>query len=369
MLFINSNPTASRTLHITGSSIPIYVTPNITTNALGYVTSSMTGSDGHIYVVGNANQLIGQAIVQCPVPFVLSAPSCSINGNILITSYSYNQVTVNSQNGTIFFSFPNLAAGQAIDYIYRNASSLELQTTYTESLYWSGSSSLGNNWQINNQNNAWTNGIDFSGLGMGNITQRYVTLISPQYGITCNHAPPQNGELYYFYGTGSNLIDSSSIVAMTNLAGSDVLLIQFSRSLSSQCTPSWVLPTNWQTYIPDANNSFQEPLFPCIIPNVNLGTIEVRALSSFTGLGNYEIIVDTVVPNCLFTSNTEYNPGQSGAPVMALVGGKRVFLEAIHYSDASGPMISNSTVFNFVSNSIAPQTMSVVNMSGYQSVF
>jgi hypothetical protein len=149
-----------------------------------------------------------------------------------------------------------------------------------------------------------------------------------------------------------------------------LLLITFSSSCPPICTPSWVFPTNWNEYIYDVNNTPYEPVFPCIVINANKNTVECRAWSNLnSSTTTYAIEVNGIVPDCLFTSNQSFTGGQSGTPVLTLVGGKRVLMFAFYGSNGTGPFVSNPTVFNWLSSSISPFTMSVVDLTGYQSSF
>ena len=375
MLNIVSNPAASITFHkvAPGTTLTMSI---INSNITNYIISQSltgyyTGSDGHIYVNGTLNNYYQQANLQCNQPFYLSdGNAVTISGSIVTTSQSYAIVAINTPNsGKYFFQFGQITQGQVFNYIYRNSASLEIRTTNETSAHYINSQSLGKNWySATNQQNSWTKGIDFTGLGLG-PSFRWCTLITPLHAITCNHSPPIIGETITFRDTASNVITSSTIASMSNLAGTDVQLVTFANPLPPTCTPSYVLPVSWSNYIPDCNNSLGEPVLPCIIPNGNLGTIECRGWSSFTGPWNYDITTNAAVPNCAFTSTTYYTGGESSSPCMMLIGGKRVFLYAMHWSAVSGPLISQPTIFNWLSSSISPYTMSVIDLSSYQSVF
>jgi hypothetical protein len=118
----------------------------------------------------------------------------------------------------------------------------------------------------------------------------------------------------------------------------------------------------------DVNNTFSEPVLPIFIPNHNYQTIQCMSWNYLTS-ANYEIITGGGVPNCPFSSTTLFTGGDSSAPCLMLVGGKLVYIYSLHYAQGSGPFISNSTVYNWLSNSIAPYSMSVIDLSSYQSVF
>lgn len=375
MLNIISNPLATKMIQKgppPSSSIITYVNPNITNYIISQsLTGYYTGSDGHIYVNGTLNNYYQQANLQCNQPFYLSdGNAVSINGSVVITSQSFSSVAINTPNaGQFIFQFGAITQGQLFNYIYRSSSSLEIRTTTETSAHYMASQSLGNQFNSGiNQLNCWTRGIDFTGLGIGS-SFRWCSLITPLHAITCNHSPPLINEIISFRDSASNIIASSSIASMSNLGGTDVQLVTFATPLPSTCIPSYVLPLSWSNYIPDCNNSLGEPVLACIIPNGNDGTIECRGWSGFTGPWSYEITTNALVPNCPFTSNVYYTGGESSSPCMMLMGGKRVFLYAMHWAQVAGPLISQPPIFSWLSSSIAPYTMSVVDLSSYQSTF
>ena len=326
-------------------------------------------ASGHTYVSGATASSAKQMTVYCDQSFTLAGSGIYLfSGSNAFTSQSFSTVNVNTIAGTYVLSFPAVSTASSYEYIYCDTSSFKIRTTNELAAHWNASSSLGSIFSVSNQSKCWTKGIDFTGVGKG-PTGPHITLITPLHGITCNHYLPINGEIITFYDTASNPITGGIILSQINLTGTDVQLITFTSPLPATCTPSWVLPTNWNDYIFDVNNTPYEPVLPCIVPNANLGTIEARAWWSFTSVWPYEITVVAAVPNCPVTNNTYYTSGQSGVPVMTLVGGKRVFMYAIHWSTGGGPLISQAPIFNWLTASILPYTMSVVDMSSYQNVF
>jgi hypothetical protein len=369
-LFIVSNPTGSFQLQKTGSNIPVSFNPNITVFESSQSYLLITGSDGHVHVTGSTLSTEAFSTVQSSVGFTLSSNNSNVNiiNNTVSTSQSYAQVNIHTTNyGTFNYQFPNLMAGQQYDYIYCNTSSLKIRTSTELAAHYNNSQSLGNVWSINNQHNSWTKGIDFTCIGHI-VGGSFVTLITPKHAIGINHAPPTIGQQPLFYDTGSNLITGSTITSVTNLTGSDLVLVTFDNALPSTCKPIWIFPTNWNDYILDVNNTLNEPIFPCIIPNTPAGTIECRSWSILSG-SNYEIAVNGLVPNCKFTSNQLFVSGESSTPCTTLVNGNTTFMFEVHTSVCSGPFISNITVFNWVSQSIAPYTLNILDMSSYQNHF
>lgn len=381
MITVTSNISSSQRLNKTGSLFPVVYSSSLIQNSLGQVSFLYTASDSHIHQAGTSS------VVLNTVEFSMSTGSFYLidggtkilnSGSIASTSASNATVTIVSNLGTFVYQFPQQPLVQYFDYIYCNTSSLKIRVTNNTQPFWIASASLGNafNPWYRNTNQMFLNGVDLRGLGFTyGQSYRYVSMITPQHGITCQHSPPGLGETVYFYDSASNIIQTRTILSKSHYSNTDVCLVQLNTTISAPIQPLWVFPPSWPSYIADVNNTYNEPIFPCIIPNSNKSSFEVRAWTLFTGsaFGYPEIQTNGLVSGCPFTSVQLYTGGESSSPCMALlnINGKiqAVFMYAMHYASVEGPFISQPPVFNWLTASVSPYTMSVVDMSSYQSVF
>lgn len=253
---------------------------------------------------------------------------------------------------------------------------ITLRATVSQSFqnFWSNSAGSVS-WTQTTQTGCWTAGLDFSGMGRGTNTGRWITMIAPQYGVTCNHSQPSLGEVVHYYNSNNVCVCTNGVLARTQIGSTDIELIQLSNVVPAGVTIYPVLPTNyaaydlaWQTnYNHSTDTNFLQVLsFDSVSNNMQiLGTFGYANTCdnpAYPGL--------LKITNCPFSSNGSWaNTGaQSGTPVFLLISNQLVFTGSFHCSDAECPWPAFQPNFLAIQAITGPTYPLVSDFSAFKTV-
>lgn len=256
--------------------------------------------------------------------------------------------------------------------------------------YYAGKTNILTQWtrlnagQITLNTNCWAAGLSnlltAVPVSPASTSQRFVTLMTSNYGISCAHSPPNGGDVLVYLGTNGAFQTNGVLTVLLNPTN-DLCVVKLSNAVTTGVIPMPLLPQNFRSFSAfkttsnslnnivgiavDGNGHFLSNTFhsfQLLWLRPNSGNLNVTGLS-LANPGDEVQASYSIVAGVTPFQETIATGGDSSGPVFVLVNGVPALLFTTHVSTPAGPCPSDS--LQWLTNNIGTDTVTFVDLSGY----
>lgn len=330
------------------SNTPSYVSSNTGVGTINQSGSITYVADGNVHFNARVNTNIRQ--IACMFSTETNATTTSFYS---LTSNSFGQYLMNNMSYIVqSTTSPGYDDETSIKIKLYSATNDSTNVYTRNSLIFASSTNFTSIPAYNSQY-----GADFNGI-----------LVAPDILIMANHATPSNGTTLYFVTSTSTTL-TRTILSQTQIGTTDIQVVRISSPFlgASGITPAKTLPSN-TFYNKISQNAGTYGNIPLIYHN-QFRNIHIRNILGLFNQPHVTGLLGTVSSNVLSPfhdwSSTVIT-GDSGSPVMALIGNEAVAVGTWYSSSNPSTISQFATEINSAITSLgSAYSLTAVDLSAY----
>lgn len=213
----------------------------------------------------------------------------------------------------------------------------------------------------------WANGIDMSCASPWNNAAGALyagTLVSPRHVVFCHHANffPPNGATMYF-SSPSSVVISRTLTNTVKIPFTDIRIGVLNADVDSGVTFAKVLPTTFESYLPDLAGGYNGDPTKSTVPVMSLNQTERARIAGLYGLGHFYSLRRTDDYPAYYVPTILYD---SGNPSFLVINGGPVLL-GVFYDRGGGDHVAyHTTAINAAMTTLGGgYQLTPVDLSGF----